>query len=97
MSAMATKRVEVPTAGGLEFKVRDAKGEAWSLALSPKLSPMKDAIKRIDFRGLGLRMETMTIWELGGDRSVSTFSAVETDHAYTVAERAKVFRMPGDE
>jgi outer membrane lipoprotein-sorting protein len=78
----------------LVFKVLDPKVGRWQLALEPKLSPMKDAIERITFVGRGLVMDRLTILEVGGDKSVTTFSDVDPARVYGKAEQARLFAMP---
>lgn len=78
----------------LGFTVLDREAGRWELALEPKLSPMKDAIERITFVGRGLVMNTLTILEVGGDKSVTTFSDVDPARVYTKGEKARLFAMP---
>lgn len=73
---------------------KEIKGGLWELSLAPKLSPMKDAIERIVFVADGLKMKTMTLFEVGGDKTVTTFKNVDAKRTYTAAAWAKVFRMP---
>jgi outer membrane lipoprotein-sorting protein len=65
----------------------------WELKLEPSKSPMKDAIESISFVGDGTVLETMTMLEVGGDKTITTFSKVN-HKAYTKAEWAEVAVMP---
>lgn len=78
----------------LRFKVRSARQETWELLLEPRLSPMNKAIKSIRFRGQRLVMQTMTVTEVGGDTTLTTFSKVDVKRRYSKKELARVFRLP---
>lgn len=65
----------------------------WELELAPSQSPMKEAIESITFVGDGTVMHTMTMLEVGGDKTITTFTDV--DHkTYTAKELEQVFAMP---
>lgn len=94
LKVLSGDRVALEKSYRLGFRVLDPKTGRWELSLTPKLSPMKDAIQRITFVGLGLVMDRLTIFEVGGDKSITTFSDVDPRRVYDKAEQARVFAMP---
>jgi len=68
---------------------------AWQLSLVPKVAPMDKVIKELALRGEGLVIREMEMRESSGDWTRTTFSDVDVNHAYSPAEEARVFRMPG--
>jgi len=67
--------------------------DAWHLALVPRTSPMDKVIKEIALDGHGLVIREMVVREASGDWTATTFSEVDTAHAYDAAEQARVFRI----
>jgi outer membrane lipoprotein-sorting protein len=69
----------------------------WSLSLKPRRSPMKDAIAEVAFVGRRLVIERMTIREVGGDHTVTTFSDADPARTYSAEEWKALFRLPKKE
>jgi outer membrane lipoprotein-sorting protein len=65
----------------------------WALTLRPQISPMDQVIAGIELVGDGLVVKTMTVDEVGGDRSVTTFTEVNTARRFTDAELKELFKV----
>ena len=71
-----------------------AAGARWQLRLRPRSAPMRDFVREIALRGAGPRLETMVLVESDGDRTTTTFEALETDHVFSAEELERTFRPP---
>jgi|JI6StandDraft_1071083.scaffolds.fasta_scaffold00217_22 outer membrane lipoprotein-sorting protein len=66
----------------------------WSLRLRPRVAPMTQVIERIEIEGHEVVLETMRIVEVGGDETLTTFSAVDPQRRFTDQELAALFSLP---
>jgi hypothetical protein len=66
----------------------------WSLKLRPRVAPMTNVIDRVEIVGRDVVLETMTVVEVGGDETVTTFSEVDANRRFTPEELAKLFSLP---
>lgn len=71
-----------------------AEGEKWTLRLKPKVAPIDKLIDRIEITGEGLVIATMRVVEIGGDETLTTFSAVDSQRRFTPEELAALFSLP---
>ncbi|MBK8168793.1 MAG: outer membrane lipoprotein carrier protein LolA [Sandaracinaceae bacterium] len=67
----------------------------WSLVLRPRAASVSRVLREIRVTGAELIIERIVIAEANGDVSTTTFSSVDTHHAYSNAEAERVFRIPG--
>ena len=65
----------------------------WSLALTPLVSPMNKVFARIELEGQRMDLASMTMIELDGDKTVTTFSDVDTARQFSAEEHARVFSV----
>lgn len=73
---------------------RPATAGRWQLTLTPKPPEMARLIAHIVLRGAGLGIRELDIEETGGDRSHTTFGAVNLERRYSADERVRIFRVP---
>jgi outer membrane lipoprotein-sorting protein len=66
---------------------------AWTLTLTPKISPLDRFLSKIRFFGRGTSLERMVMDEVSGDSTTTTFRDVITNRALTEAERSRVFSL----
>jgi hypothetical protein len=77
------------------YEVRfEVQGDAWSLHLFPRRAPLRDFVREIAMAGHGARMDTMVLHETDGDRTVTHFEELVTDHAFSPEELEATFRPP---
>ena len=67
---------------------RDA---GWTLTLVPRSPRLRRFIERIAVRGAGPALHEMTLVEADGDRTLTHFDEVETDHAFGPEELVLAF------
>lgn len=80
----------------IDFKAQGpAEKEGWRLALRPRGEPLTRLIERMEFTGEGLVVREMRVIEAGGDVATTTFTDVNPSRAYSEAEIAEIFRLPG--
>ena len=72
-----------------------SEGARWHLTLRPRRAPLSDVIAALSFEGEGVVLSRMVLEEVGGDRTVTTYHAVDAAHVYDEAEIARVFRIGG--
>jgi outer membrane lipoprotein-sorting protein len=70
-------------------------GERWTLALRPRRRPLSDLVERVVLSGAGRVLDRMEMVEAGGDRTVTSFADVRTDHRFDAAELERLFGAPG--
>jgi hypothetical protein len=75
----------------LDFRSR---GESWELRLKPKIAPMTQVIDAIVMKGSGVILSQMTISELTGDTTVTSFDKVDVARRYSAEELARIFSLP---
>jgi outer membrane lipoprotein-sorting protein len=63
----------------------------WKLVLEPRDAVLKRFVASVTLAGLGETMSEMVLLERDGDRTITRFGRVETDHAYTPAEVEALF------
>jgi hypothetical protein len=66
-------------------------GEAWEFALTPRRAPLDRFVAGVFLRGDGSGMREMELRERDGDRTLTRFAAVDSDHAFSAAELARLF------
>jgi hypothetical protein len=58
----------------------------WTLRLRPRVAPMTQVIERVEITGRDVVLETMTVVEVGGDETITTFSEVDAHRRFTPEE-----------
>lgn len=71
-----------------------SEGQRWTLRLRPKVAPLDKLIERVEITGEGVVIATMRVIEVGGDESVTTFSAVDPRRKFSAEELAALFSLP---
>lgn len=80
----------------IEFKpMGEPEDRAWKLTLKPKVEPMTKYIDRLEVEGTGLTFSVMRVFEVGGDRTDTIFTKVDTQHTYEGLEERQVFSVMG--
>ena len=72
---------------GMAFQ---ATGAAWTLTLTPKLSPIDKVIRSIELTGEGPTLRSMRVVETGGDETVTSFTEVRA-REFSEAELRALF------
>lgn len=67
----------------------------WTLTLVPRSSRLRSFIQRIEVHGAGPALHEMTLVEADGDRTLTRFDQVETDHVFAPEELALAFPRAG--
>jgi outer membrane lipoprotein-sorting protein len=67
----------------------------WTLTLIPRSSRLRSFIEQIEVRGEGPALHEMTLVEADGDRTLTSFDDVETDHVFGAQELAEAFPRAG--
>ncbi|NVB42526.1 outer membrane lipoprotein carrier protein LolA [Pseudenhygromyxa sp. WMMC2535] len=83
----ALYRVEITAGPAVEG------GRSWTMTLTPKVSPMKDIIAKVEVEGVELAIAKMRVVEIGGDETINFFSKVDTKRKYSKAEKAALFSV----
>ncbi len=65
----------------------------WRLVLRPRQAPLDQLIARMELHGQGLVIREMRVLEVGGDETVTAYSAVDPARVYGPAERMRVFAL----
>jgi outer membrane lipoprotein-sorting protein len=65
----------------------------WTITLTPRAAPLNQFMTSIVFHGMGDTLLSMTMTEVSGDTTTTTFSHVDDHHRFTEAERASVFSL----
>ena len=71
-----------------------AEGERWTLRLKPKVAPIDKLVERVEISGEGVVIASMRVVEVGGDETVTTFSAVDPKRRFSAEESAALFSLP---
>ena len=69
-------------------------GDGWTLTLRPRSAPLTEFLRDVVFRGSGDDLLSMTMTEVSGDVTTTTFSDVDDHHQFTAAEAARTFALP---
>ncbi|MEN8162049.1 MAG: outer membrane lipoprotein carrier protein LolA [Myxococcota bacterium] len=72
----------------LEFAATEAR---WTLGLVPRKPPLDRFITRIRLAGDGATMREMELFEVDGDRTLTSFEKSDVDHAFGPEEAQRVF------
>jgi outer membrane lipoprotein-sorting protein len=72
--------------------VVDADG--WTLTLRPRAAPLTEFLRDVVFRGRGDVLLSMTMTEVSGDVTTTTFTDVDDHHRFTAAVSTRVFALP---
>jgi hypothetical protein len=71
-------------------------GKPWLLSLTPKAKPLNQLIAAIQITGKGLRVDTVEVREVGGDRAITRIVSANPARSFDAAERARLFGVkPG--
>ncbi len=68
--------------------------DGWTLTLRPRTAPLTEFLRAVVFRGRGDDLFSMTMTEVSGDVTTTTFSDVDDHHRFSAAESARVFAVP---
>ena len=91
LAVLAGDRAALERSFKVDFQTPGA--QKWELTLTPREASLGGIIRDIRFTGDALVLSQMRIREASGDEGVTTFSEVDTAHAYSPAEAARVFRL----
>jgi outer membrane lipoprotein-sorting protein len=67
----------------------------WTLTLVPRSSRLRSFLEEIQVRGQGPTLHEMTLIEADGDRTLTRFDEVATDHVFGPQELAEAFPRSG--
>jgi outer membrane lipoprotein-sorting protein len=97
LAVLAGDRTTLERSFVVDFRSPGAQAGAkkWEITLTPREAALGHILRDIRFTGDGLVLAEMRIREATGDEGVTTFSDVDTAHAYSPAEAARVFRLAG--
>lgn len=73
----------------VDFSPRAPRG--WRLVLRPRAPKLAKIIARMEVEGDRAVVQTMRVVEVGGDETITTFSAVDPERTYTPEERDRLF------
>lgn len=65
----------------------------WTITLRPRTAPLTQFITSIVFHGAGDALTSMTMNEVSGDTTTTTFSHVDDHHRFSAEESARVFAI----
>ncbi len=65
----------------------------WTLTLTPRVSPLDRFLREIRFTGQGTTLRSMSMIEVSGDVTQTTFSDVDVTRRYTPEESARIFAL----
>lgn len=65
----------------------------WTITLRPRGAPLSQFLSSIVFRGAGDALTSMTMSEVSGDTTTTTFSHVDDHHRFSAEESARVFAI----
>jgi outer membrane lipoprotein-sorting protein len=68
-----------------------AEGARWQLALVPREAALRRFIERLVLRGDGAQMRELELLESDGDRTLTTFTRSDVDHAFSAEEASRIF------
>lgn len=71
-----------------------AEGERWTLRLRPRVAPMDKLIERVELVGEGVVIASMRVVEVGGDETLTTFTAVDPQRRFSAQEIEALFSLP---
>ena len=71
----------------------DGDPRSWALALRPRVAPATKLVERIVLRGRNEVVQRIEVDEIGGDRTITTLSEIDTRHRYEPTEAARVFTV----
>lgn len=71
----------------------EAAEPGWALILRPKNAPLTTFLSEIRFEGDAEGLTRMTMTEVSGDVTTTTFSDAELNHRYDAAELARAFSL----
>jgi outer membrane lipoprotein-sorting protein len=77
----------------LDFR---ADGARWQLVLLPRQAALAHFIERLMLRGDGPEMQEMELVEADGDRTLTTFTRSDVDHAFSADEARRVFGVEAE-
>jgi outer membrane lipoprotein-sorting protein len=65
----------------------------WTITLTPRAAPLSQFMTSIVFHGAGDALISMTMSEVSGDTTTTTFSHVDDHHRFGAEESARVFSL----
>jgi len=68
-------------------------GKGWSMQLTPKAAPLNQVLASLELSGSGAVVDRMRLREVGGDETVTTFSAVELGRPFSPDELHRLFTL----
>jgi outer membrane lipoprotein carrier protein LolA len=71
----------------------DGDPRAWALALRPRVAPATKLVERIVLRGRNELVQQIEVDEIGGDRTITKLTEIDTHHRYDQAEAARIFTI----
>jgi hypothetical protein len=66
-------------------------GGAWALQLKPKAPPLSQLVAEVDLRGRGAIMDRLRVLEVGGDETLTMFTAVDIHRRFDPEEQRRLF------
>jgi Outer membrane lipoprotein carrier protein LolA-like len=74
-----------------DMTVTSVPGGAWILRLKPAAPPLSRLIDEIDLSGRGPIMDRLRVLEVGGDETVTRFTAVDIHRRFGAEEERRLF------
>lgn len=65
----------------------------WTLRLTPKSAVLARVVESLEVSGVGPHIESMVMKEVGGDQTITTFSASQIDPKLSVGEARSLFSL----
>jgi len=69
--------------------------DRWRLVLRPRTPPMRGFIDRLELYGRGAELLETRLVEVGGDETVTQYTAIDTRHSFSADERRRIFGTGG--
>lgn len=77
-----------------DIRLDSSEDDVWELLLTPRSEAMRRVLREVRIDGRGIVVHRMHLFEASGDETIMTFQEVDTDRAFTEAERSSLFRLP---
>jgi outer membrane lipoprotein-sorting protein len=76
-----------------DLELRSATADGWQIVLTPRASPLSEAIASVQVRGQGRILRELRVRESGGDETVTQFRDVDPARSFSERERDELFRI----
>jgi outer membrane lipoprotein-sorting protein len=76
-----------------DMTFKPGSNDAWEVRLKPKVAPMSQVVEAIEVSGRGLVIDRLRVAEIGGDETITRFTAVNTARQFSAAERQRLFAI----